>query len=378
MKKIKKNTLLLITSLLIVTAAIVWIMTAPGGNKTKAFLDGYEITDLTALGFTFVVAINDKGQVLGNHGGSSKRSRICIWDEQSGLRFPNVPKEADGLPDAFNNSCQIAGTFAPAKGRRHAYIWDANNGLVDLGTRGGKNSQVYAMNDSGQAIGSSYDPNGRSRSFFWDTDTGMLALTGSPNDPNRSLAWPHALNNAGTAVGCTASRGRAAAAMWDRDKGVVRLPMPPSSKYSMAYRISDNGKIAGRMLTKDNYWHVIIWDDPNNYRDLGRVSKDAPPYISSINDSGQIIGLVRRRRMFADRTCVFFFSDETGFIDLGEFPRYDPTGTRRRWPWSSRSTSTPPPCEPEMNNSGQILKCARIKAGQYHAVLMTPKNDPKE
>ncbi|MHC4387727.1 MAG: hypothetical protein ACYSX1_03875, partial [Planctomycetota bacterium] len=60
MKKLKKNTLLLITSLLIVTVAIVWIMTAPGGNKTKAFLDGYEIADLTALGFTFVVAINDK------------------------------------------------------------------------------------------------------------------------------------------------------------------------------------------------------------------------------------------------------------------------------------------------------------------------------
>jgi probable HAF family extracellular repeat protein len=377
MRKLKKNTLLLIAALLFGTVAVVWIVTAAKRNKTKAFLNGYEITDLTALGFTFVVAINDKGQVLGRH--REGRSRICIWDKQNGLRFPSLPKEvANRLVDAFNNSGQIAGTFEPANGRDHAYIWDANNGLVDLGTLGGRHSAIRAMNDSGQAIGSSRDPSGRWQTFFWDADAGMLALSGGTNDPNRSL-HPLGLNNAGTVVGCTGSRGGRAAAIWDRDKGVVRLPIPPgSNSMSMACRISDNGKIAGRMVAKDNSWHVIIWDDPNNYRDLGRMSKESCPYISSINDAGQIIGLVRRRRMFSYRTCVFFFSDETGFVDLGELPRSDPTpsGWESRWPL--RSTSTSPPCEPEMNNSGQILNCAEIKDDQYHAFLMTPKKDPKE
>jgi len=67
MKKLKKHILLLIviTALLIVTAAIIWIKDAPN-RKTKAFLARYEITDLTALGLQNVLAINDKGQVL-NH-----------------------------------------------------------------------------------------------------------------------------------------------------------------------------------------------------------------------------------------------------------------------------------------------------------------------
>lgn len=378
MKKLKKNTLLLITALLIVTVAIIWIATAPSRNKTKAFLNGYEITDLTALGFTFVVAINDKGQVLGH----DKQNRICIWDKQNGLRVLNVPKEAaNRLVDAFNNSGQIAGSFEPANGQRHAFIWDPNNGLVDLGTLGGSTSQIEAMNDSGQAIGISRDPNGRWQDFFWDTDTGILNLSASTNDPNRSLK-AHGLNNAGTLVGYTRNGRRFTAVAWDSDKGLVPLAIPPgSNSISMACRISDNGKIAGFCswrTAKDNYYNLIIWDDPNNYRDLGRICKDSWPSISSINDAGQIIGVVYRRTMFSHRTSVFFFSDETGFIDLGDTPRYDPTPSRWQLPWFSHSTSTPLPCRLEMNNSGQILYSAKTKDGQYHAFLMTPKKDPKE
>lgn len=373
MKKLKKSALLLVTALLIVTVAIIWIATAPNRNKTKAFLNGYEITDLTALGFTRVAAINDKGQVLG----TDKQNRICIWDKQDGLTVLNIPKEASCFAETFNNSGQIAGTFQTANRQSHAFIWDANNGLVDLGTLGGRTSQTSAMNDSGQVIGFSRDPNGQLHSFFWDTDTGILDLSASTNDPNRFLR-ALGINNVGTVVGYTRNRRGFTAVAWDSDKGLVRLAMPPGSN-SMACRISHNGKIAGWRTAKHNYRNLIIWDDPNNYRDLGRIRKDAFPFIWSINDAGQIIGVVYRRTMFSHRRSAFFFSDETGFIDIGDLPRYNTTRSRRRLPWFLHSTSTALPCEPQMNNSGQILLyCAKTKDGQYHALLMTPKKDSKE
>ena len=370
MKNLKKKTFLLITALLIVTAAIIWIATARHPNKTEAFLTRYEITDLTALGFTFVVAINDKGQVLGR----DKQNPICIWDKQNGLTVLNVP--TNHLVDAFNNSGQIAGGFQPANGVVHAFIWDANNGLVDLGTLGGRTSQVSAMNDLGQVIGLSRDPKGQWHSFFWDTDTGMLNLSASTNDPNRSFR-ALGINNAATVVGYTVDGRGFTASAWHSDKGLIRLAIPPGSK-SMASRISHNGKIAGWSVAKDNYCHLIIWDDPNNYRDLGRISKDGFPFISSINDAGQIIGVVGRRTMFDRRSIVFFFSDERGFVDIGDLPRYDPTPSRWRLPWLLGSTSTPLPCEPEMNNRGQILYYDETKDAQYHALLMTPKKDSEE
>ena len=373
MKKLKKSTLLLITALLIVTVAIIGIATAPYRNKTKAFLNGYEITDLTALGFTRVAAINDKGQVLG----TDKQNRICIWDKQGGLTVLNVPKEAaNRLVDAFNNSGQIAGSFQTANGQSHAYIWDANNGLVDLGTLGGKTSRVLAMNDSGQVIGSSRDPSGWPYSFFWDTDTGMLNLSGGTNDPEPYF-WACGLNNAGTVVGYTPRRRGFSAAAWDRDKRLVRL-FTPRGYPSKAYSISSSGLIAGAFTTSRKQSHLIVWDDPNNFRDLGPIGRNTDLVPRVINDAGQIIGVAIQQGIWHHRRFSFFFSDETGFVDLGDFPRYDPTPFRRQLPWLFHSTSTSAPCVPQMNNSGQILNCARTKDGQYHAILMTPKKDPKE
>jgi len=379
MKKLKKNTLLLITALLIVTVAIIGIATAPYRNKTKAFLNGYEITDLTALGFTFVVAINDKGQVLGYHSQDpgKQRSRICIWDKQDGVRFLNVPKEvANRLVRAFNNSGQIVGSFEPANGQSHAYIWDANNGLVDLGTLGGKTSRVLAMNDSGQAIGSSRDPSGWPYSFFWDTNTGMLNLSGGTNDP-KPYFWACEISNAGTVVGCTPGRRGLTAAAWDRDKGLVRLSIPRGYP-GKACSISSSGLIAGAFTTSRKQSHLIVWDDPDNFRDLGPIGRNTDLDPRVINDAGQIIGVAIQKGIWHHRRFSFFFSDETGFIDLGDFPRYDPTPSRWEPRWLFRSTSTQLRCVPQMNNTGQILYSGRTKGGQYHALLMTPKKGSKE
>ena len=368
MKKLKKNKLLLITALLIVTAAIIWIATAPNRNKTKAFLNRYEITDLTALGFKYVVAINDKGQVLGR----DKQDRICIWDEQNGLTALNIPKEADCDPETLNNSGQVAGTFQTTNSQSHAFIWDANNGLVDLGTLGGKASQVYAMNDSGQVIGFSTDPNEKWHYFLWDSDTAMLDLS----DPNR-FPRPRGINNAGTVVGHIFDGRRCSASAWDTNRGLVPLHAPHGA-HTVADRISNNGKIAGYSITKGNYCNLIIWDDPNNFRDLGRISKNLCPSISSINDAGQIVGLDYRKRMFSYRSSVFFFSDEKGIIDLGEFPLSGPTSSWWQPPWLSGSTSIRPLRRPDMNNRGQILHVMKAKDGKYHTFLMTPKKASKE
>ena len=106
---------------LVATVAIVWIVIAERHDKTRAFLDRYEITDLTALGFTRVAALNDKGQVVGH----DEQGRLCIWDKTNGLSVVNIQQETQCFVQAFNNSGQIAGVYYNANFPGHAFIWDA-------------------------------------------------------------------------------------------------------------------------------------------------------------------------------------------------------------------------------------------------------------
>ena len=367
MKKLKKNILLLITALLLVTAAIIWIIDAPS-RKTKAFLASYEITDLTALGFRNVRAINDKGQALG----TDNQNRTCIWDEQNGLTILNIPQEAGYSATAFNNSGQIAGFFYKPSGEKHVFIWDANNGLIHLGTLGGRNSFVNAMNDSGQVIGHSEDPNGRLHPFFWDPNTGMTDLSLFTNNQDRIT---HALDidNAGRVVGSASDGSTTYAIIWDKETGFVRLPTPNDAS-GVAYNISPDGKVAGCLEDNTN---LIIWDSPNNCRVLAALRRNARHRPMNINDAGQIVGWASQRGILSSRSSAFFWSNETGFIVLEELGKSRGKLKLPKLPWLTSSESRFLAAL-DINNKGQILKVTAPHSGQYPAILMTPKKAPKE
>ena len=370
MQRFKKHRLLLIviTVLLIVTGAIIWIATA-ANRKTRAFLAHYEITDLTALGLHNVVAINDKGQILGH----DKQNRICIWDEQNGLKVLNIPQEAGTCwPNAFNNYGQIAGDLYTPSGDPHAFVWDANNGLIDLGTPGGTSSGANAINDLGHVVGCVLGSNNLSYPFLWDRNTGMLDLSAGNTIPKYRTAGD--INNAGTVLGITF--------IWTRDKGMVLLDTPTGGQ-SFARSINNAGKIAGvfRKKSAQPKQHLIIWEDPNNWRDLGTPKNNARHTLSNptINDVGQIVGLAIQYGILSNRCFHFFYSDETGFIDLGEIYTSDGRLKLPKMPWQSRSRPMPvESCVLDINNKGQIINHTKTKQGKYRTVLMTPKKAYKE
>jgi uncharacterized membrane protein len=366
MKILKKRRLLLvvITALLVVTVAIIWIIGAPK-RKTKAFLARYEITDLSALGFQYDVSINDKGHILGR----DFKNHICIWSKHNGLTILNLPQEIKGIPVTFNNSDQISGNYDAPNDECHAFIWDANNGFVDLGTFGGKISTVTSMNNYGQVIGSSTDPNERSQPFFWKPSADMIYLHRT-NDNPRTIRIASDLNNSGRVVGTSGNH----AFLWDENNGLVWLPTPQDLR-SEAYRINNSGKVAGIRWNGHKQGHLIIWDDPNNFRIAAKFPKNTWPSVTGINDKGEMVGCVIRSNFLSIRWSAFFFSDETGYINLGEIGTLN---NRFKLPWQSHSASMPYNWALDINNKSQIVKLAKIKKGQYRAVLMTPKKTSKE
>jgi probable HAF family extracellular repeat protein len=366
MKKLKKNLLLLIISLLVVTVVIIWTADAPN-RKTKAFLARYEITDLTALGFQNVIAINDKGQVLGY----DNQGRICIWDKQDGLIVLNIPKVPNCDPVTFNNSGQVAGSFQTPNRQMHTFIWDANNGLIDLGTLGGTTTRVHAINDSGYVVGTSKDPNRQWHPFFWNPNTGMTDLYHSTHNQDR-IRYAFGINKAGRVVGSAFNGSTHYPIIWDRESGFVRLPTPNNAS-GVAYSVSSDGKSAGQLEGNGN---LIIWNTQNNYRDLGTLRKNAHHIPMNINDTGQIVGNAFHRGILSSNMLAFFWSNETGFIILEELRVSKGRLTLPQLPWLSRPKSNHLSAL-DINNKGQILKVTAPHGGLYTAILMTPKKIPE-
>jgi uncharacterized membrane protein len=284
----------------------------------------------------------------------------------------NIPQDVPLWPNAFNKYGQIAGDLYQPSEDHHAFVWDANIGLVDLGAPGGTTSGAMAINDLGQTVGCVLGPNNLAYPFLWDRNNGMLNLTADNTVPKYKAAMD--INNDGTVLGVTFR--------WTKDDGLVLLENPTGCN-SFARSINNTGKVAGVFWKKTAQprRRLIVWDDPNSWRDLGAPKKKARHVLSNItiNDNDQIVGLAIQHGILSNRCFHFFFSEETGFVDIGEI--YTSPGRFKLpiLPWQSRSSSMPvESCVLDINNKGQILNHTKSKEGKYHTLLMTPKKASKE
>jgi probable HAF family extracellular repeat protein len=85
------------------------------------------MVDLGTLGgnFTFVRAVNARGQVVGH-------------------------------------------SYLSLSGQSHAFVWTETDGIMDLGTLGGLTSEANAINDRGQIVGVSATPDGSPHATLWE------------------------------------------------------------------------------------------------------------------------------------------------------------------------------------------------------------------
>ncbi|GGQ85589.1 hypothetical protein [Couchioplanes azureus] len=192
---------------------------------TSAYLwrDG-TITRLGSLGgpWTYPVAINDRGQVVGTSSTADAVDAVFLWS--CGLMRPLPLHSVSDI----NIRGQVAGGRRHEPGGHHAAVWwrgkvtdlgagpfDRSNtsGIdvrgwavgwqfsaaqdergvlwrrgkaVDLGTLGGAATHVIAINDRGQILGTSETAGGDVHPFLWQRGI-MTDLTGSGVDPDHDF-----------------------------------------------------------------------------------------------------------------------------------------------------------------------------------------------
>jgi probable HAF family extracellular repeat protein len=142
------------------------------GQQGHAFLwQRGTMRDLGTLGPAYpssdAVAINGRGLVVGTSRAANGPPRPVLWRNRKISRLPTL---GGGFTEvvAVGDRGQVVGSSVPA-GRSvvHAFVWDAAGGIVDLGTLGGAESDAAAVNAGGSIVGVAATGGGRRHAVLW-------------------------------------------------------------------------------------------------------------------------------------------------------------------------------------------------------------------
>jgi probable HAF family extracellular repeat protein len=225
-----------------------------GGTTTGSFINrGVGFIDLGTLGgrSSQAVAINDKGQVLGNRTTASGRQRGFIYYHGSYRDLPNPPGIALTYVDINNAGYTVALGFvgAPPGQTLRSFLRDPSGHFRNLGTLPGENSinQAEALNNRNQVVGESGPlilPEPPLRAYLWTKgvlrDLGDFGFT-----PNYALG----VNDRGQVTGyASVPTGFRNQVAFIYSKGrlidIDRRP-PTADRFSLGEAINNLGHVVG-------------------------------------------------------------------------------------------------------------------------------------
>jgi probable HAF family extracellular repeat protein len=301
-------------------------------NPTSPNASSGAFTDIAALpDSTKPSAINAYGQVVGTKlDAQTGFFRAVLWTPDAPNATTGGMTELSTLMGfgwsyalAMNDFGQVVGYSLVVGGDDHAFLWTPNqpNGttgaMVDLGVLRGHDSAANDINNSGVVVGKSeLDSGGRFHwhAFRW-TPTAPNGTTGAMSDlgvlPDDYSSFATAINNRGDLVGYDDSTGKSAEKnvvhpwMWT-GKTLLPFPKMPSEFNVSDYRgvtkpgefmpnaINEQKMVAGWSF--DFYGNVqwpVLWNPTSSSATSGKFINLGGPVNTqaiALNDHGQVVG----------------------------------------------------------------------------------------
>lgn len=226
--------------------------------------------------------INERGEVVGGSvaGGAM---RAVLWRHG---RIIDLGGLGGGysFAVAINDRGQVVGNSETASGELHAFSWE-NGRMTDLGIAG--STSATAVDASGWVVGwSDFGVPGTYHAYRWRH--GVVTRLPSPETGSQARA----VNNRGEVVGVVIRQNGATRAVRWRRGVVTDLGTLPGGTAASAVAVNDRGEIlgSGNLAEGSLEEHPFLWRD-GVLRDLTRagVAAEAAYNLSDLNNRGQFV-----------------------------------------------------------------------------------------
>lgn len=289
---------------------------SPGAAATAA---RYRLTVVEGTEWLSGAAINKLGKVAGTRGMCPSSCHPFLWTPAGG--FKNLEGfSSPGFATDINNNSQVL-VVDQTSGAR-SYVWARLTGIRELPSMGGDWTQGTVMNGYGDVAGqgSRLPPAGTSiLPAFWPASGGVVDIA-PPLWQGSGIAT--GVNNKRQVVGVLGIRRStplsgfptpcgACGFIWDRERGLRRLPIP--SRQLRPSAINDVGQIVGS-IARDGESHAFRWQPGTTLVDLGTLG-GRTSNASAINNLGVVVGSSLTDAN--DEFHPFVWEPQRGMVDLG-------------------------------------------------------------
>jgi probable HAF family extracellular repeat protein len=229
-----------------------------GDSDERAFLWQHKkMTDLGALPDgeeSSAVAINEHGQVVGVSSTGAHEERPFLWQNGVMAELGTLgDDDRESQVIAINDRGQVIGNWGD-----RAVLWEGRHAAYVIGL-GGHCCELGGINARGQVVGTSYTTSQKTHAFIWQR--GMMTDLGTP--AGRAFSVGVAINEHGQVIGYATSReGQMTGAspfLWQSGK-MITLRGPPDSSRSGAVAINDHGQAVGYSYTTSGTNHAVVWN----------------------------------------------------------------------------------------------------------------------
>jgi probable HAF family extracellular repeat protein len=302
-----------------------------------------DIADL--FGSQEALIVNASGQVAGAFSNRSRGVVSCcqafIWSKPAGTVLLGSLSGGQSVAVGLNDSGEIFGRPVSASTSVDAFVWFQGQDTQDLGFRvdGGG-----GINNLGQVVGTEEFSNAE-HAFLWSQSGGTIDLGTLGGNSSSATA----INSGGQVVGYADTGNPAqpvAAFLWTESTGMQ--PFLDSTFQSYATSINDSGQIVGLFSKDGANQNSFFWTQSAGMLDLGLAGPCCGGEVPAVNAKGQVVAM----QVTGDEQFPFVWSPSAGMQDLRTLVR---SNIKLTWVGS-------------INNLGQIA------AGNFSsAFLLTPK-----
>jgi probable HAF family extracellular repeat protein len=261
-----------------------------------------DVGDLTSTrtnGVTFVAAIGEKGEIVGQSFNNQFRARAFLW--QAGRMtdlgdFGNINGQLPILSAfAINKRLEIVGSVmgGSSPNPSRAFRWYRSS-IADLGTLRGMGTDTFAtgINEHSDIVGAGYRAPGDLRALRWVR--GVPTELGTAAD-GRVAVQAFGINSHGDIVGYLSPGGTsrfAHAFIWRKGK-FTDLGTLPGTNLSFANALNEHAQVVGQSLNTaaPGTSRAFLWEE-GTLLDLGKVaSSHKSSEARAINRNSVIVGL---------------------------------------------------------------------------------------